>query len=153
MDFEKTVQKLKLERDNSIAKECLNEMLNGEVLFNPGFEQEKEQLTSLYSLRLNMAKDLNKDKFKEDELSNWELAVKNLKRSSALRLELNWVSSEFKHFMMFWDCSSEQLVGIFYLYPNRDIKKQEEYNLQIIEKGFSVSSIKYDAGQFIKDWK
>jgi hypothetical protein len=153
MTFENTIHNLKLEKDNSIAQECLNVMRNGEVLFNSGFEQEKEQLTSLYSFRLNMAKDLNKDKYKADEISNWELAIKNLKTCSAKKLELNWVSSEFKHFMLFWNCESEQLAGIFYLYPKRSIKEQEKHNSEIIEKGFSVSSIKYDCGRIIKEWK
>ncbi len=153
MNFENTIKNLKLEKNNSIAQECLNEMLSRQVLFNPGFEQEKEQLTSLYDLRLNMAKDINKDKFKEDEISNWESAVENLKKSAAKKLVLNWVTSEFKHFMIFWDYDSERLAGIFYLYPKSSIKEQEEYNSDIIKRGFSVSSLKYDSGQMIKKWK
>ena len=153
MNFDDTIHNLNLEKDNSIAQECLNAMLNQEVLFNPGFEQEKEQLTSLYNLRLNMAKDINKDKFKEDEISNWESAIENLKNSSAKTLVLNWVRSEFRHFMMFWDYDTERLAGIFYLYPKSSIKKQEEYNEDIIERGFSVSSIKYNSGRMVKNWK
>lgn len=153
MNFEKTVQKLKLEKENSIAQECLNLMCNSEIFFNSGFEQEKEQLTNLYLLRLNMAKDLNREKYKSDEISNWELAMENLKKSSAKKLELNWVSSEFKHYTMFWNCESERLAGIFYLYPKRSMKEQEEYNSEIIEKGFSVSSKKYNQGRITKEWK
>jgi len=128
-------------------------MLNSKVIFNPGFEQEKEQLTSLYAFRLNMAMGPNRNKYKNEELSNWELAIDKLKACSANKLELNWARTELKRFMMFWNSESKRLAGIFYLYPKNSMEWLEEYNTGIIEKGYRVSSIKYNSGKIIRDWK
>lgn len=153
MNFENTIQNLKLEKDNSIAQECLNAMLHEEVIFNSGFEQEAEHLTSLYEFRLKTIKDVRKDQVKQDEIISWEIAIENLKKSSAKKLILNWVRSESKNFMMFWDHESKQLAGIFYAYSKTPMKEQEAYNSGIRNRGFSVSCIKYNAGQKVRDWK
>jgi hypothetical protein len=151
MNFKETLEGLKLENENCIAQECKNEMLNSEILFNSGFEQEKKRLTSLYKLRLRIANE--NATHKKDELLSLEIAVKNLENSSAELLNLNWLRTELKLFLIFWDNESKKLVGIFYLYQKTSIQKTEENYLESIERGNSVSAIKYEKGKFIKEWK
>lgn len=153
MNFEETIQNLKFEKDNALAQECLNEMLNGQILFSPGFEQEAKRLTSLYDLRLRMAKGINKSKFKDDVLSNWSIVVENLKNCSAKKMKLNWVRTESKHFMLFWNAESKKLTGIYYLYPEISIQQQEYNNQAYIQRGYSVESAKYINGKKVKSWK
>lgn len=153
MDFKDTIENLKAQSDNPLVAECLESMINEDVLFNGGFTQDKQKLSSLYSLRLNMAKDLNRDKFKKDELKNWEIAVNSLNKSSCEELRLNWVHSEQKTFMLYWDASTDKLEALFYLYSKSSMTEQELNNDKIIEQGYSVSSVKYAKGTRVKDWK
>ncbi|WP_298903457.1 hypothetical protein [uncultured Psychroserpens sp.] len=89
MEFEEVLNNLKLEKENNLAQECLNEIQNRQVLFHSGFEQEKKELTSLYRLRLKTAMDLNRDKFEEDVLANWKKTIDELESCSAKKLKLN----------------------------------------------------------------
>ena len=153
MNFSKTIENLRSESDNSIAKECLSSMTNGTVLFNSGFDQEKEKLISLYELRLDIAKSINRHKFREEELLGWEQAIKKLKNCNTERLWLNWVRSDKKHFRLIWNAESGKLIGIFYLYPKRTMEESEAYNSETVKKGYTVSSVKYVNGQMAKAWK
>ncbi|MFD0965204.1 hypothetical protein [Pseudofulvibacter geojedonensis] len=153
MNFKETIENLKANNSTPIVTECLQTMTNDEVLFNGGFVQEKEKLSNLYLLRLNMSKDLNRDKFEDDEIENWEIAVDNLMKSPSEELKLSWVSSEKKTYLLFWDNQTKKLQAIYYLYSKSSIAEQEINNDKIIEQGFTVSSVKFINGKRIKDWK
>lgn len=153
MDFEITIEYLKSYPETPIAVECLNSMLNQEILYNEGIRQEKQKLTSLYSLRLNIAKDLHKNIYKKEELENWENAIKDLKKSNCEKLLLNTIITERKIFFLFWDALSIKLEAIYYLNSKLSILDQELYNDNIVKKGLSVSSVKYKNGHRVKDWK
>lgn len=152
MEFKETADNLKLESENSLAQECLNEMLNGKIFFSSGFEQEKKRLTDLYKLRLRNAHQ-KEDLPKKNDLISWEKAIEDLKKSTAENLILNWIRTESKLFLLFWNSKSRKLEGIFYLYQIKSIEEIDKNNTETIKKGFSVISVKYEKGNLIKEWK
>jgi hypothetical protein len=153
MNFDKTLKNLKLERDNAIAQECLDAMVKGTVLFNAGIEQERQKLASLYALRLKIATSSETQKFKNDEIVHWQQSIEDLENSNALYIRLNTVRSDQKFFMLFWDRDSESLVAILSLYAKRPLEETELYYSETIEKGFTVSTVKYEKGQMTKHWQ
>ena len=116
MAFEEIVENLKKAKNHSVASTCLAAMTNEEVFFHKGFSKAKTDLTSLYTLRLDMAKTLNRDRFKDDELLIWENAIQNLENCDSQELTLNWVKAADRTYMMFWNTESKDLQAIFYLY-------------------------------------
>jgi len=152
MKFKETTDSLKLESENNLAQECLNEMLHGKIFISSGFEQEKERLTSLYKLRLSIAEE-REGLPKKSDLISWEKAISDLTNSTAERLILNLVRTESKLFLLFWNSESKKLEGIFYLNQKKSLEEIEKNNTETIKKGFSVNSIKYEKGKLIKEWK
>ena len=149
MDFDDIVENLKSIEHDDIARSCLEEMTTSEVIFHPGLVQEKNKLTSLYSFRLQTAKEINRSEFKDDEVKSWEAAIESLQKSEANNLKLNCVSSNSKTYMLFWDDETDHLQGIFFLYAKRSIKDQEKQLDYTIKRGLTVNSRKYKNGKKI----
>lgn len=152
MKFQETLNLLTKEKKNLVVQECIQHMTYGTVLFNEGFTQDKEKLASLYSLRLNLAKKFNRNKLDESEIKYWEIAVENLNVSEALKLRLNWISSEEKTYFAFWDINTKNLDALFYLKSVNSIIQQEKNFDLSVKRGYSVSEIKFYQGKKVKDW-
>jgi hypothetical protein len=152
MTFDQVFSKLERINDNSSIEECVNAIRSGDILFSPGIIQEKSKLASLYKLRVNMKKNLQKDKFTPEELDNWDLAVDILNEYECEFSNLNIISTSEKGYFLFWDNKTEKLITSFWLINRGSIKNSEKNNDLSIERGHTVSSIKYSKTEKVKDW-
>ncbi|WP_445710935.1 hypothetical protein [Flavobacterium sp.] len=139
-----------LQVKSTIAFECLHSIQNETILFNAGIKKDKVELTSLYKLRLEIAKD--NSKFQIDEIASWETAITILEVSKSVALFLSRITSERKTYFIFSDTTTKELKAIYFLNNSSSIEEQERNYDQIIEKGYSVSTIKYDKGEEIRCW-
>ena len=139
-----------LQVKSTIAIECLHSIQNETILFNAGIKKDKVELTSLYKLRLDIAKD--NSKFQIDEIASWETAITILEASKSVALFLSRITSERKTYFIFSDTTTKELEAIYFLNNSNSIEEQERNYDQIIEKGYSVSTIKYDKGEEIRCW-
>lgn len=139
-----------LQVKSTIALECLHSIQNETILFNAGIKKDKVELTSLYKLRLEIAKD--NSKFQIDEIASWETAITILEASKSVALFLSRITSERKTYFIFSDTTTKELEAIYFLNNSSSIEEQERNYDQIIEKGYSVSTIKYDKGEEIRCW-
>lgn len=139
-----------LQVKSTIAKECLNSIQNETILFNAGIKKDKTELTSLYKLRLDIAK--GNSKFQIDEIASWETTITTLEASKSEALFLSIVTSERKTYLIFSDVSTKTVETIYFLYNSNSIEEQERNYDQIIEKGYSVSTIKYIQGEEVRRW-
>ncbi|WP_324024828.1 hypothetical protein QSV08_16585 [Maribacter sp. BPC-D8] len=152
MTFTQVLTKLKAYPDDKI-KQCALEMENDDVLFQKGFSKPRTELQSLYALRLNIAKDINPSKFTKDEFKTWDLAMKDLLKSNAINTYLNVVHTKLNSYFFFWNSESHKLDAYIKLKSKSTIEESELRNDEIIEKGFSVSQIKFSKGVKVRDWK
>jgi len=53
---------------------------------------------------------------------------------------------------LFWNAETKELVGIYFQNTRNSIKEEEEYHTEIINRGFEVSSKKYNKGKLIREW-
>ncbi len=148
MNFEETVNNLRASTATSIVLECLTSMTNEEVLFHPGFSQDKKKLTSLYYFRLKNAEKLSRDKFKDDEIESWQKAIDDLENSQAKELELNWVRCDQKSYLMFWDKADQTLQAIFYLYPKEP--SESEVIVESTQTKYPGNAKKYIRGKLVE---
>ncbi|NHN25038.1 hypothetical protein FIA58_005040 [Flavobacterium jejuense] len=139
-----------LQVKSTFAKECLYCIQNKTILFNAGIKKDKIELATLYKLRLNFAK--HNDSFKEDEILSWKKAITTLEASKSVALFLSIVTSERKTYFIFSDVSTKTVEAIYFLNNITSIEEQEKNNDQIIEKGYSVSTIKYSKGEEVRRW-
>ncbi|CAM4085164.1 MULTISPECIES: hypothetical protein [Flavobacterium] len=139
-----------LQVKSTIAMECLHSIQNETILFNAGIKKDKVELTSLYKLRLDIAKD--NSKFQKNEIASWETAITILEASKSVALFLSRITSERKTYFIFSDTTTKKLEAIYFLNNSNSIEEQERNYDQIIEKGYSVSTIKYDKGEEIRCW-
>ena len=132
------------------AKECLDCIKNETILFNAGIKKDKVELTNLYKLRLEIAKA--NSKFQKDEIASWETAITILEASKSKALFLSSITSERKTYFIFSDTTTKKLMAIYFLNNSSSIEEQERNYDQIIEKGYSVSTIKYIQGEEVRRW-
>ena len=71
--------------------------------------------------------------------------------SKSKELFLSIVTSERKTYLIFSDTSTKTVEAIYFLYNTTSIEEQEKNNDQIIEKGYNVSTIKYEKGNKIRE--
>lgn len=139
-----------LQVKSTIAIECLHSIQNQTILFNAGIKKYKVELTSQYKLRLDIAKDYSK--FQKNEIASWETAIADLKASKSKVLFLSRITSERKTYFIFFDTTTKELEAIYFLNNSSSIEEQERNYDQIIEKGYSVSTIKYNQEKEVKRW-
>ena len=144
------IKSLQDKANSTFAKECLYCIQNDTILFNAGIKKDKTELTSLYKLRLEIAKD--NSKFQIDEIASWETAITILEHSKSVALFLSMVMSERKTYFIFSDVTTKIVEAIYFLQNATSIEEQEKNNDQIIEKGYSVSTIKYIQGEEVRRW-
>lgn len=116
MTQEQVLKSLQAEKDFFLAQECVIALAQNPTGFHTGIVQTKEHFVGLYTIRLRIAKSLKKAFFENDEISTWELALKQLSVSNADEVLFNWISTEDKTYFLFWDSATSQLISIFYLY-------------------------------------
>jgi len=152
MTFTELLAKLKTHPDNKI-KQCALEMEYDDVLFQKGFSKPRTELQNLYAFRLNIARDINPSKFTKDEFKAWDLAMKNLLKSNAINTYLNIVHTKLNSYFFFWNSESYKLDAYIEFNNKSTMEESELRNDEIIEKGFSVSQIKFSKGVKVRDWK
>ncbi|MEH0152573.1 hypothetical protein V6R21_00425 [Limibacter armeniacum] len=78
LTFDQVLESIDKITDDALIEECVTAIKYGDIIFNPGIVQEKDKLVSLYSLRVNIKKEKQKDRFTVEELIMWGLDVKTL---------------------------------------------------------------------------
>ncbi|MFT6922992.1 MAG: hypothetical protein ACJA1C_002000 [Crocinitomicaceae bacterium] len=149
--FQNTLENLTLFNDD-LSSRCVSEMEKGTVLFSSGIKSDHTHLKNLYKTRLNTAQTINKEKFTELELASWSSTVDILNASYAKNLLLGRVQSETRQYFIFWDADKFEIVSLFYLVSKTTIQDTCLQNDEYINRGLTVSSIKYIDGQKAKDW-
>lgn len=117
MTQEQILNGLQAEKESFLAQECAVALQQNPESILKEIVQTREYLTGLYTTRLRINKSLKRSLFENEEISSWEEAIKQLSSSSAKEVCLNTFSTEEKAYMMFWDTATNQLIAIFYLYP------------------------------------
>lgn len=134
-----------------LAIECLDKIHQSDIHFHRGIFQNKSQLTSLYELRWKMAEELNRDKFKMEELENWKDAIEKLKTASFHEAQLSIIATEEKTYFIFINLDINQLAAIFFLYQKKSLDEREKYNQEIKQRGYTVSGQRYRKGILLDD--
>jgi hypothetical protein len=143
---------LKRFRNEKFIEELLYAIYNEQIMFNPGFSKSKSEIENLYALRLKIAKEINRDKFKDDEINIWEEAIIKLTESKEETIHLTWIDSESKFYLLFLTQDLSRLIAFFWLNSKTSIKEKEDHNDEIIKKGHSSSAVKYNKGVREKEW-
>lgn len=117
MTQEQVLNGLQAEKESFLAQECAVALQQNPESILKEIVQTREYLTGLYTTRLRINKSLKRSFFENEEINSWEEAIKQLSSSSAKEVCLNTFSTEEKAYMMFWDTATNQLIAIFYLYP------------------------------------
>lgn len=147
MQLSIVIEILNRSEKDGIIEELLRVINNEEIMFHPGFSKSKSELESLYALRLKIAKEINRDKFTDDEIQTWEKAIIKLKESKEEVTHLTWIDSENKFYLLFLTQELSGLITYFWLKSKTSIKEKEDQNDEIIKKGHSVGSLKFDRGE------
>ncbi|WP_044213127.1 hypothetical protein [Flammeovirga sp. OC4] len=143
LTFDQVLEKLEKTADHTLTEEFVRTIKNGDILFNPGIIQEKKKLASLYKLRVNMKKELQKDKFSKEELDNWNSAVHVLDEYECQFANLNIIIADDKVYFLFWDNKKVKLISSFWLNKEKSLNESVKNNDITIEESYSVSFIKY----------
>lgn len=144
--FNQIIKILEVSKD-PLASECLVKMETETIHFRPGFFKDKNELTSLYKLRLSIAQSLNKDKFKPEELASWDAAVESLYKIDCRQIQLVTVNTEKKIYMIFVNADKNILTSMFFLYQKTSLTHLEEHYKEIKERGHSSSTLIYKQGK------
>ncbi|NME73038.1 hypothetical protein [Flammeovirga aprica] len=153
LTFDQVLKGLEKITEHTSIKELVWVIKNGDILFSPGIIQEKKNLASLYKLRVNIKKELQEDKFSKEELDNWNSAVNELDEYECIFVNLNMIITVEKIYFLFWDNKKVKLISSFWLNKEQSLNESEKNYDITIEKGYSVSSIKYSKTIKVKDWK
>jgi len=130
-----------------LASECLMKIRNETIHFSPGFYKDKNELASLYKLRLYNAQNLNRDKFRQEELASWSIAVNDLYNTDCKNVLLVTVNTEEKFYMIFVNADEETLASMFFLYQKTSLEDLKEYYSTVKEQGYSSSKLIYKQGK------
>lgn len=139
--------------NKSMAKKCLEEMKNNKIIFSPGFEQTFDHLYGIYKMRYDMAQKLKTSSFNYREMKDWSNALNDLEISKVDRLSLSVVQSESFVYYIFLDPLTNNLLAIFGGNTNKPLTESISLNDENFNKGLTVSSIIYEYGKIIHEWK
>ncbi len=145
------IMKMLADSNQLLAKECLDKISSGEIHFHRGIFKKKVELTSLYELRWRMAEDLNRDKFKMEELQSWREAVEQLKAGHFHDAQLSTVATQDKTYFLFVNLDEDQLAALFFLYQKKSLEERGTYSQEITQRGYTSSSQRYYKGKLLED--
>lgn len=150
--FQSLVKRLEKELHQAEVETCLHLLTEGEVLFSPGFTQDRERLLSLLELRYDTAASSSGERFEAQDLVGWKRATEALRKSDAPEVHQQVISSDFESFFFYWDSQSQEMIAAFRLPHYRSMKDWKTYNDDIIRRGYTVSSSLYRKGVLVRAW-
>jgi hypothetical protein len=149
LSFQDFIELCELNIDKKYVKECIEIAKNQDCIFVSGIIMEQDYTSSLYSLRLEIAKDIKRRS--ESYLQDFEDCVINLKNSSSLLLGITSIYGNESHFMIFYEPGTKVILGV--LKSDSDLITVENFNTETINMGYSSDAEKYSKGILIRDWK
>lgn len=149
LTFQKFIELCELNIDKKHIKDCIEILRNQDCIFVSGIIMEQDYISSLYNLRLEIAKENNHRS--DSYIQDFEDCVFNLKNSTSIFLGITSIYSNKHHFMIFHEPEIKVILGT--LKSNSDLNSVENYNTETINSGYSSNAEKYSKGVFIHDWK
>ena len=150
LSFQDFKELCKLNMNKRHIVECMDTIKNADCLFHSGIVMPKDQISSLYNLRLQIAKE--KNSLSEDYIRDFEDCVSQLKLSTSKELAITTLYGESEAFIIFYEPETKIILGVLKPINSMGLKKMEENNTETITKGYSSSFEKYSRGVFIKNW-
>jgi len=139
--------------DKPLARSCYEHMKRGRVIFMPGFEQSFDHLYGIYKLRLNDALTNKSTSFSDQEIQDWEIAIKDLEECNVDRLSMCVVQAESFIYYLFLNPQNNELLAIFGGNSRSTIDRSISLNEESFAKGLTVSSLVYESSNLIREWK
>jgi hypothetical protein len=141
------------ESNKPLAQKCFAEIKNDRILFDPGFEDTFDHLYGIYKRRCDDAQNRQASGFNVEELKVWANAMIDLEISEVDRLSFCVLYSETYVYYIFLDPLSNNLLAIFGCNTNKPLTELILLNDENFNKGLTVSSIIYEYGKMVHEWK
>ncbi len=144
LSFEGLQKFFELNLDKKHVSDAIKIIDSSDCLFFPGIITPQKHMASLYSLRLEIAKE--RSTLGLEYLSDYEKTVANLSTSSSESLGLAGVYSNSNSFLIFFEPETRKILGVLKSTSN-------EHTIAMMNspdegEGFE----KYSKGQLVKEW-
>lgn len=133
------------------VEDCIHVLKYDDCLFHSGIVMPQDHIASLYSLRLDIAKESGN--CSETYLNDFGKCVQKLNESKSNLIGLTWINGSDNSFLMFYEPATKIILGILKSENPVGLKASEEYATDTVNRGNSSEAEKYSKGKFIRSWK
>jgi hypothetical protein len=148
--FEEFIEICKLNANEKYISELLKIVKELDCIYTSGIIMPYNHILDIYTLRLKIAEE-NKH-LSENEILDFKYCVNNISKSNSENIGILNLRTEHNFFMIFYEPNPKIIFGIIKFTETETLKNIEDYNDEIMQKGYSSSAQKYSKGKLIKEW-
>lgn len=148
--FEGFIEICELNANEKYISELLKIAKELDCIYSSGIIMPHNHILNIYTLRLKIAEE-NKH-LSENEILDFKYSVNTMSKSNSVNIGILNLQTEHNLYMIFYEPKPKIVIGIIKFTKTESLKNIEDYNDEIIRKGYSSSAQKYSKGKLIKEW-
>ena len=120
---------------------------NEDCLFHRPVVAPYEKMLSLYSLRLQIAKDAARQT--EEYISNFEDIITNIGNNKSENIGVAMLSGDGPGFAIFYEPEKQLILGVLKGTKDISMAERESHIMESLSKGATSAAVKYSKGTFV----
>ena len=151
LSFQKLIELCEFNIEKKYVADCMDILKNHNCIFEPGIIEEHSHLSSLYKLRLKIAK--KEWQPGSNFIEDFERCISSLQISESTDIGITSLYGDYLSFLIFYEPITNIILGILKTEALETISNIEQNKIDIKLKGYSSTAEKYSKGKFVGDWK